>query len=85
MAWLAILVDIVIVLTVMEFFALWAWHRRTGRGVAPSAIGLNLFSGVALMLSLKFALAQSSLGLVAAALALAGVLHALDIVRRWQR
>jgi hypothetical protein len=85
MAWLMILVDAVIILTLIEFLALWAWHRQTGRGVSPKDIGLNLFSGVALMLSLKFALAQASFALIAAALALAGMLHALDIVRRWRR
>lgn len=85
MVGLSVLVDAVIILTLIEFLALWAWHRQTGRGVSPKDIGLNLFSGIALMMSLKFALAQAPFVLVAAALALAGLLHALDILRRWRR
>lgn len=85
MHWLIYLVDAVMVLTLLEFIALWRWHRRTGRGISPGEVGLNLFSGLALMLALHFALSESGAVLVAAALALAGVLHALDIRRRWRR
>ena len=79
------LVDAVIVLTLIETFALWLHHRRSGRGVALSEVGLNLMSGLCLMLALRVALAGDSLWLVAAALLAAGILHALDIRRRWQR
>jgi hypothetical protein len=85
MVWLAHLVDAVIVLTLVEFIALWVWHRQTGRGVAPAEFALNLFSGLALMLALRFALTPSDWRFIAAALALAGVLHAMDIRKRWQR
>jgi hypothetical protein len=79
------LVDAVIALTLIEALVLWLYHRRSGRGLALSEIGLNLFSGLCLMLALRVALAGDSLWLVAAALAAAGILHALDIRRRWRR
>jgi hypothetical protein len=79
------LVDAVIALTLIEALVLWLYHRRSGRGVAFSEIGLNLVSGLCLMLALRVALAGNSLWLVAAALAAAGILHALDIRRRWRR
>ncbi len=79
------LVDAVIALTLLEFVALRFWYRRTGRGVAPSDIGLNLFSGLSLMLALRFALADSGAGPIALALMAAGVLHSLDLYRRWRR
>ncbi len=79
------LVDAVIALTLIEALVLWLYHRRSGRGVALSEVGLNLFSGLCLMLALRVALAGDSVWLVAAALAAAGILHALDIRRRWRR
>lgn len=85
MAWLVHLVDAVIALTLIEFIAIATWYRKTGRGVAPGEIGLNLFSGLSLMLALRFALAESGGGPVALALTAAGVLHGLDLYRRWRR
>ena len=79
------LVDAVIALTLIEALVLWLYHRRSGRGVALSEVGLNLFSGLCLMLALRVALAGDSVWLVAAALAAAGILHALDIRTRWRR
>lgn len=85
MTWLVVLVDAVIALTLIEFLALAVWHRKTGRGVAPGDIGLNLFSGLSLMLALRFALADSGAGLIALALTAAGILHGSDLIRRWRR
>lgn len=81
-----ILVDAVIVLTLVEFFLVRWLFGRTGRGVAPRAIGLNLFSGLALMCALRTALADApSPALIALFLAAAGLLHGLDIGRQWRR
>ena len=81
-----ILVDAVIVLTLTEFLLLRWFFGRTGRGVAPKAIGLNLFSGLALMCALRAALADApSPWLIALFLVAAGLLHGLDIRRRWRR
>lgn len=81
-----ILVDAVIVLTLLEFLLFQWFFGRTGRGVAPRIIGLNLFSGLALMCALRAALADApSPGLIAFFLAVAGLLHGLDIGRQWRR
>lgn len=79
------LVDAVLVLTVIELAALIVYHRRTGRGVGFSDIGLNLLSGLALMLALRFALSNTGSWAVMAALAVAGGLHLSDLWARWRR
>jgi len=47
------LIDIVIGFTVLEMLGLWAWHRFTGRGLAPAAWVPNLLAGLGLMLALR--------------------------------
>jgi hypothetical protein len=80
-----LLVDLVIALTVMEGLALALYHRVTGRGVAPRDYGLNLVSGLCLMLALRSVLAGAAWHWTAAALAAAGLAHGADIARRWRR
>jgi uncharacterized membrane protein SirB2 len=81
-----ILVDAVILLTLLEFLLLRWFFGRSGRGVAPRLIGLNLFSGLALMAALRFAIADApSPWLIALFLAAAGLLHGLDLARQWRR
>lgn len=81
-----LLVDAVIVLTLLEFFLFRWFFGRTGRGVMPRRIGLNLFSGLALMCALRAALAEApSPWLIALFLVAAGLLHGLDIARQWRR
>ncbi len=84
-ATLRLVVDLVIVITVVEFLVLAVWHRRTGRGVNPADIFRHLLSGLMLMLALRAVLTSASAWLVMAFLALAGLAHALDIWNRWQR
>jgi hypothetical protein len=79
------LVDIAIALTLVEGVALYAYHRFTGRGVAPRDFALNLFSGLCLMLALRFALSGIGWIGIATCLSAAGLAHAADIVRRWKR
>ena len=75
------LVDGVIAFTVLELLALWLFHRRTGRGLAPADYALNGVAGVCLMVALRGALTPQwpvvALGLVAAGLA-----HGGDLVLR---
>lgn len=78
------LIDLVIAITVLEGLALTAWHRRTGRGMAPVEFWPNLASGLALMLALRAALGGLPWGFVAAGLLAAGLLHAADLRRRWR-
>lgn len=83
--WVIHLVDAIMVLTILEWIALGLYHRRTGKGVAPKDISLNLFSGLSLMLALRFVLSGAQTLLILAALLAAGVLHGLDIFNRWRR
>ncbi len=80
-----LVIDGVIVLTVMEVILLAVIHRRSGRGVPPAEILLNVLSGLSLMLALRIALSDSPLVMVLGALLLAGIFHGLDLLRRWRR
>ena len=75
------LVDGVIALTVVELLALWLFHKRTGRGLAPADYLLNGLAGLSLMTALRGAL-TSLWGLVALGLVLAGAAHYADLVQR---
>jgi hypothetical protein len=79
------LVDAVLAITLAEAIALVLLHRLAGRGVPPADWGLNLLSGLCLMLAMRGALAQAGWGWMAACLAAAGLAHGLDIARRWRR
>ena len=77
------LIDLVIGVTLLEALALWLWHRRTGRGVAPGQWALNLLSGLCLMAAVRGALTGAPWYAVALWLAAAGAMHAGDLARRW--
>jgi hypothetical protein len=77
------LVEIAIAITVLEAIALVVYHQATGRGLALRAFGLNLLSGLLLMLALRAALSSGALYWPAAFLAASGLTHAADIWRRW--
>jgi hypothetical protein len=79
------LVDFVIIATLIEFFVLRTLYAKKGVGVAPKDFALNMLSGVCLMLALRAALSGGPLVLILITLSLAGLLHGLDIYRRWQR
>ena len=77
------LVEAILGLTVLEWLVLAAYHRRTGRGVAPREFSRNLVSGMALLLALREALAGASWVWIAACLTLALLAHVSDLGRRW--
>ena len=79
------LVDFIIGLTLIEAMCLMVYHRITGRGLALKDYGLNLASGLFLMLALRAALAQSNWMWIAASLSAAGLAHGADIVLRLKR
>ncbi len=79
------LVDLVIVATLIEFFVLRALFAKKRVGVAPKDFALNMLSGVSLMLALRVALSNGPSTLILITLSAAGLLHGLDIMRRWQR
>lgn len=79
------LADLVLVVLVLEALGLVAFHRRTGRGIAPrDCVGL-LGAGLALALALRCAMAGAWIGWVALCLLGALVAHLDDLRRRWRR
>ena len=82
---LAQLVDAVIVFTLLEGAALIAWHRATGRGVAPREFAINMVAGLFLMLALRCLVRDSGAAWVALCLLAAGAAHGSDLWLRWRR
>jgi len=78
------LIDLVMAITLLEAAALSLHHRLTGKGVAPGDFIVNLASGLCLMLALRGALGDAGNAWVLVPLALAGLVHAFDISRRWR-
>lgn len=78
------IVDLVLGLTLLEAVALVAYHRRTGRGVAPADLAGNLLAGVCLLLALRGALAGAWWGWIALCLSGSLVAHLADLRRRWR-
>ena len=62
-----------------------AYHRRTGRGVPPRAVLLNLLSGMCLLLAMRIWLGGAWWGWISMCLLAAGALHAADLWRLWRR
>lgn len=77
-------VDLILVLTALEALALIAYHRRTGRGVAPADLFTNLLAGIFLMLALRAALTGSGWRPIALCLAASLAAHVTDLSRRWR-
>ena len=85
---IAIAVDAILVLVVVEGIALTSLFRRTGRGVAPVTLWPNLAAGFLLALAVRVALGvgPNPLGtqaVLAAVLGCALVAHLLDLRSRW--
>jgi hypothetical protein len=77
--------DLVLAVLMMEALLLFAWHRRTGRGLAPRALAGLVLPGVALVLALRAALVGAGWALVAAALVAALAAHLFDLAVRLRR
>lgn len=78
------LIDLILVFTAGEAVVLALWHRRTGRGLPPAAIGRMLLPGLCLMLALRAALAGGAWPWVPVALTAALVAHLADLGGRWR-
>lgn len=78
------LVDLVLGLMVLEGVLLAAYHRRTGRGIAPADLLVNLLAGGALLLALRAALTGAGWTSIALWLGLALLAHVADLARRWR-
>lgn len=78
------LIEAIVVLTVLEGLGLAAYHRASGRGVAPSDIWRNLLSGLSLMLALREALVGAWWGWIVACLTASLLAHLSDLQRLWR-
>lgn len=78
------LVDAVLLFTLAEAVLLTWLHRRHGRGVPPGQFLVNMASGLCLMGALRAALTDAGVLPVALGLVAAGVLHGVDLWRRWR-
>ena len=79
------LIDLVIGVTLLEGLALMAYHRASGKGVAPRDFIVNWLSGLCLMFALRAAVAAAWWGWAALWLLAAGLAHAVDLWARWRR
>lgn len=77
--------DLVLAGLLAEWFALWWLHRARGWGPAPGELAAGLAAGFALMLALRLNAGDRLDGPTLVLLAASGVLHALDLARRWPR
>ncbi len=78
-------IDAVIVLTVLEGLWLWRRHRRGLPGIPPRDFAFNWLSGLCLMAALRGAVAGWGMLWVLGWLSASGVVHAVDLKRRWGR
>ena len=76
------IVQVILVLVLLEALVLVAFHRRTGRGVAPRALLWNLIAGGGLLLALYNALLGAPWPWMALWLGIAFAAHLADL---WQR
>jgi hypothetical protein len=78
-------IDLVIAGLLLEWAGLWWLHHRYQRGPRPADLAAGLGAGLALMLLCRLnmggTIEPASLGLLSAA----GVLHGVDLARRWPR
>ena len=77
-------VDLILLLVVLEALLLLGWRALRASGLAPPDFLFSLLAGAALLLALRAALAGAGSAWIGAALALALVMHAADLWRRWQ-
>ncbi len=81
----SILADIVLAFMIVEGVALWAWHRRSGRGLPAREIIVMLGGGVCLTLALRAALTSQEWIWIALPLLGALIVHIVDLSDRLKR
>ena len=74
---------LILVVMVIEGFALILLHRKTKRGMRTSRIIMSLAAGAALVLALRAALTGAGWQWMALALSVAFVVHLVDLYWRW--
>jgi hypothetical protein len=78
------IVDLILVFTALELLVLAVHRRRTGQGVPPLELVINLSSGVFLLLALRFALVEAWWGWIGFCLFGSLLAHFTDLWRRWR-
>jgi len=79
------IVDLILLAIVAEAIALIAYRSRTGRGILPIDLLINLLAGAFLLMALRSALVSLSWKWTAAWLAAALTAHVADLTQRWRR
>ncbi len=79
------IVDLMVAFVVIEFVLLLLWRARSGHGIAPAALLVNLCAGGSLMLALGSVLKGYNWQVTAALLVTALVFHVADLRQRWRR
>ncbi|MEL7449770.1 MAG: hypothetical protein AAFN78_11205 [Pseudomonadota bacterium] len=79
------IVDLMLAFVALEIVLLVGFNLRTGRGIPPLSLLLNLGAGGSLMLALRAVLMESGWLTVAAFLVLSLFFHLGDLARRWNR
>ena len=78
------IVDVMLLFVAIEVALLLLIRRRSGAGIAPRALLLNVGAGVSLMLALRTALVGAGWTWIAACLVGALVFHVADLAERWR-
>lgn len=78
------IVDLILIFVILEALAIFAYHRRRGRGLAPFQLAGLLLPGICLLLALRAALGDAAWPWVALWLTAALVLHLADLRQRWR-
>lgn len=79
------LLNAVIAVTLLEAAALLVYRRVSGKGIALRDWGLNLLSGLCLMMAVRSAVLGAVWPATAAWLSAAGLAHGADLLSRWRR
>ena len=79
------LLNAVIAITLLEAAALLVYRRFSGKGIALRDWGLNLLSGLCLMMAVRSAVMDAAWPITAAWLSAAGLAHGADMFSRWRR
>jgi hypothetical protein len=79
------IVDLILLAVVAEAIALIIYRLRTGHGISPPHLLVNLLAGAFLLMALRSALIGSPWTITAAWLAAALIAHLADLAGRWRR
>ena len=79
------IVDLMGAFVALEIALLVLYWRRTGRGVPPLPLLLNIGAGGSLMLALRAVLTGATTLVIAACLLGALFFHVADLAQRWRR